>query len=330
MRGVLEVPSIRPPAVAGLFYPRDAQKLRAVLDDCSARAVRPKTTPSGVRPAHAAIPKALIAPHAGYLYSGPIAASAYGALDDAAHRIRRVVLIGPSHFVRFSGLAVSRATAFETPLGAVPVDDSMRREILRLPQVVAADSPHAREHSLEVQLPFLQVLLGEFRVLPIAAGYATVREVAAALDHVWGAEETLIIVSSDLSHYLSYDVARGVDAATAQAILARSTDLDGEQACGCAGINGLMQLASERALEVRLLDLRNSGDTTAERSRVVGYGAFALYDSRAMIASARLSHLDRSVDRGGTAQSALKPHEIAPLHFASDRRAAGPSVRVSV
>jgi AmmeMemoRadiSam system protein B len=163
----------------------------------------------------------------------------------------------------------------------------MRREILRVPHIVAADFPHAREHSLEVQLPFLQVLLGEFRVLPIATGDATVREVATALEHIWGDEKTLIIVSSDLSHYLRYDAARSVDAATAQAILARSTELDGEQACGCVGINGLMQLAAERALEVRLLDLRNSGDTGAERSRVVGYGAFALYETRAMSAAAR-------------------------------------------
>jgi AmmeMemoRadiSam system protein B len=161
----------------------------------------------------------------------------------------------------------------------------MRSEILRLPHVVAADFPHAREHSLEVQLPFLQVLLGEFRMLPIATGEATVREVAMALEHVWGGEETLVVVSSDLSHYLRYDAARSVDAATAQAILTRSTELDGEQACGCIGINGLMQLAAERALEVRLLDLRNSGDTTAERSRVVGYGAFALYETHALAVS---------------------------------------------
>jgi AmmeMemoRadiSam system protein B len=149
--------------------------------------------------------KALIAPHAGYVYSGPIASSAYGALGEVAHRIKRVVLIGPSHFVSFSGLAVSRAAAFETPLGAVPIDDSVRGEILRLPHVVATDLPHAREHSLEVQLPFLQTLLSEFRVLPIATGKATAREVAAVLEHVWGDEETLIIVSSDLSHNLRYD-----------------------------------------------------------------------------------------------------------------------------
>lgn len=228
------------------------------------------------------MPKALIAPHAGYVYSGPIAASAYGTLGEVPHKIERVVLIGPSHFVDFSGLAVPRAAAFETPVGAVPIDDALRREVLRLPHVVATDLPHEHEHSLEVHLPFLQVLLGEFRVLPIATGEATAREVATVLKHVWGDEKTLIVVSSDLSHYLRYDLARGVDAATAQAILARSTELDGEQACGCTGINGLMQVATERALEVRLLDLRNSGDTTAERSRVVGYGAFALYETHAL------------------------------------------------
>src|SRR6266496_257427 len=161
MRGVNPAPRIRAPAVAGLFYPRDPHKLRAVLAECSARAVTPKATPSGARPKRTPVPKALIAPHAGYVYSGPIAASAYGALDEIARRIERVVLIGPSHFARFSGLAVSRAAAFETPLGAVPIDDPMRSEILRLPHVVAADYPHTREHSLEVQLPFLQTLLGE-------------------------------------------------------------------------------------------------------------------------------------------------------------------------
>ena len=145
---------------------------------------------------------------------------------------------------------------------------------------MTADAPHAHEHSLEVQLPFLQVLLDEFQVLPIAAGDATAREVAAALECVWGNEETLIVVSSDLSHYLEYAAARSVDASTAQSILNCSTELGGEQACGCVGINGLMHVARERELEVRLLDLRNSGDTAAERARVVGYGAFALYEAR--------------------------------------------------
>ena len=274
MRGATLAPRTRPPAVAGLFYPQDPLELRTVLDDCSARAAKPDTAASTTRPAPA--PKALIAPHAGYVFSGPVAASAYGAIAHVSHRITRVVLVGPSHFVHFSGLAVCRAAAFQTPLGTVPVDDLMREEILRLPHVLAADAPHEREHSLEVQLPFLQVLLGEFRILPVVAGEATARQVAAVLEQIWGHEETLVIVSSDLSHYRRYDAARRIDDATARAIIARSTRLDGEQACGCVGINGLMKLAAKRNLQVRLLDLRNSGDTAAERSRVVGYGAFAL------------------------------------------------------
>jgi len=280
MRGAIEVPRIRRPAVAGLFYPQDPQALRTAIADYLAQANRPQVAPNAARtarPVCPSMPKALIAPHAGYVYSGPIAASAYSALGCAAEGIERVVLIGPSHFVPFSGLAVSRADVFETPLGAVPVDTAARRDVLRLRHVVAADAPHAREHSLEVQLPFLQVLLDEFQVLPIAAGDATAQEVAAVLECVWGNEETLIVVSSDLSHYLEYAAARSVDASTAQSILNYSTDLGGEQACGCVGINGLMHLAREHELEVRLLDLRNSGDTAAERARVVGYGAFALY-----------------------------------------------------
>src|SRR6266513_1570570 len=227
MRGATAAHRSRRPAVAGVFYPRDPQTLRTVLAEFLAQAIGRRAAsnvPDPARRGRASMPKALIAPHAGYVYSGPIAASAYSALGDAA------------------------------------------------------DAPHAHEHSLEVQLPFLQVLLGDFRVLPIAAGAATAREVAAALQCVWGDEETLIVVSSDLSHYLQYAVARSADASTAQSILNCLTELGGEQACGCVGINGLMDVARARELEVRLLDLRNSGDTTEDRARVVGYGAFALYE----------------------------------------------------
>jgi MEMO1 family protein len=282
MRGATEFPRIRRPAVAGAFYPRNPQVLRTVLAECLAQAkgLQPASNAAdAVHPAPTSIPKALIAPHAGYVYSGPIAASAYSTIGDGAHRIQRVVLMGPSHFVPFRGLAVSRAEAFETPLGAVPIDETARREVLRVPHVVAADAPHAHEHSLEVQLPFLQVLLGDFRVLPIAVGDATAREVAAALACVWGSEETLIVVSSDLSHYLEYTAARRADAATVQSILNGSTELGAEQACGCVGINGLIHIVRKRQLELKLLDLRNSGDTAADHSRVVGYGAFALYDA---------------------------------------------------
>jgi MEMO1 family protein len=280
MRSATEAPRIRRPAVAGLFYPQAPQALRAMLAECSAQAIRPEADAAEIaHPARVSVPKAVIAPHAAYLYSGPIAASAYSTLGEAARGIERVVLIGPSHFVPVFGLAVSGADAFETPLGSVPIDDAARREVLRVPHVVVADAPHAHEHSLEVQLPFLQVLLGKFRVVPIATGDATAQEVAAALESIWGNEETLIVVSSDLSHYLEYAAARSVDASTARSILNCTTELGGEQACGCVGINGLMHVARERELKVRLLDLRNSGDTATERSRVVGYGAFALYDS---------------------------------------------------
>jgi MEMO1 family protein len=282
MRAATQNPRIRRPAVAGAFYPREPRALRTVVAECLAQAEGVQPAPNGedaVDPAPTSIPKALIAPHAGYVYSGPIAASAYITLRGAAHRIERVVLIGPSHFVPFRGLAVSRAEAFETPLGSVPIDEAGRREVLHVPNVVAADAPHAQEHSLEVQLPFLQVLLGDFRVLPIAAGDATAREVAVALERVWGSEETLIVVSSDLSRYLEYHAARRLDAATARSILNGATELGAEQACGCVGINGLLHTARQHELEVRLLDLRNSGDTASDRSRVVGYGAFALYDA---------------------------------------------------
>ena len=281
VRGATQAVGIRPPAVAGSFYPREPQRLRAVLSDCMAGAVASQLAPivsAGPRRGGNPRPKALICPHAGYVYSGPIAASAYRALGEATHGIERVVIIGPSHFVPFAGLAVPRAGAFATPLGAVAVDERARRAILAVPHVVAADAPHAREHSLEVQLPFLQSLLGDFQVLPIAAGEATAPQVATALECLWGGEDTLIVVSSDLSHYLDYAAARRVDRETAQAILEYSTGLGSAQACGCVVINGLMYAARRRRLDVRLLDLRNSGDTSAERTSVVGYGAFALYE----------------------------------------------------
>jgi AmmeMemoRadiSam system protein B len=283
MRDATPTGRVRPPAVAGSFYPQDPRALRSMVVDCLAQArdsrdLRQTAAQPERRPASR--PKAVIAPHAGYIYSGPIAGSAYGAVSDALEGIERVVLIGPSHFVPFAGLALPRAEAFQTPLGLVPVDGEARRELLGASHVVTGDAPHAREHSLEVQLPFLQVLLGEVPVLPIASGEATAPQVAAALERVWGGDETLIIVSSDLSHYLDYATARAVDTATAESILACSAELDAEQACGYAPVNGLLYAARRRHLKVRLLDLRNSGDTQPDRSRVVGYGAFALYEGQ--------------------------------------------------
>jgi len=279
---VRQTAAIRPPAVAGRFYPHDPQRLRSVVSACldgAGQAPAASPTVAQISPGGKRAPKALICPHAGYVYSGSVAGSAYRALCGMTQAIERVVMIGPSHFVPFSGLAVPRAEAFATPLGSVPIDDAARRTALRAAHVVAADAPHALEHSLEVQLPFLQMVLGEFTVLPLAAGNAAPQEVAAVLECLWGDAGTLIVVSSDLSHYLAYGAARRVDAATADHILSGATALDGEQACGYVGINGLMHAARRHGLEVRLLDLRNSGDTAAGYASVVGYGAFALYDA---------------------------------------------------
>ncbi|MDH5285553.1 MAG: AmmeMemoRadiSam system protein B [Betaproteobacteria bacterium] len=258
--------SIRPPAVAGLFYAGTPRALRRELDDALAQA-RPASLP--------APPKALIVPHAGYVYSGPIAATAYACLDAVRGHVRRVVLLGPCHRVAVRGLALPRAEAFETPLGTVPLDQGAMRALAGLPQVVLSDAAHAHEHSLEVQLPFLQTRLGEFALVPLAVGDASAAEVAEVIERLWGGDETLVVVSSDLSHYHRYDDARSIDAATVRAILAGDSGLDHEQACGATPIAGLLEVARRRGLVPQLLDLRNSGDTAGDRARVVGYAAIA-------------------------------------------------------
>jgi len=259
---------VRPAAVSGLFYPDDPRELEDAL-----QALLPVDNVE--RPA----PKALIAPHAGYVYSGPTAAAAFRLLKAAAARIRRVVLIGPSHRVPFHGLAVPSVDAFDTPLGRIPIDVEARRALLELTQVRLTDSPHAQEHSLEVQLPFLQAMLKGFVLLPIAAGDAMSMEVAEALELVWGDPETLVVVSTDLSHYHDYEQARLIDRATNEAVLAYSSRIDGEQACGCVGLNGFLAVARRRRMRIQLEDLRSSGDTAGDRKRVVGYGAWSLYDA---------------------------------------------------
>ena len=256
---------IRRPAVAGSFYPADAGLLRAQVEQLLRDA----------KPA-AVVPKALIAPHAGYVYSGPIAASAYATLAPRAADIRRVVLLGPSHYVPFAGLALPDAEAFATPLGDVPLDWDAIDAIADCDGVMTSDAAHAREHSLEVQLPFLQVALGDFALVPLAVGEAEPRQTADVLEALWGGPETLVVISSDLSHYRSYRAAGVIDAQTAQAIESLDeTPLDGEHACGCHPIRGLLHLARRRGLRVTPLDRRNSGDTAGDKSRVVGYGAWA-------------------------------------------------------
>jgi AmmeMemoRadiSam system protein B len=222
----------------------------------------------------------LIVPHAGYIYSGVIAAAAYSQAAHQRRKIRRVVLIGPSHRVYLHGMAVPGAEAFRTPLGMVPIDRELKARVLTHEQVIESDMPHASEHSLEVQLPFLQMLFDEFTLLPIALGSASPPSVAAVLAEAWGGEETLVLVSSDLSHYLSYEEARRADAETTAAILRNDATLTGDQACGCIGINGLSFLASQRDARIAEIARCNSGDTGGDRERVVGYGAFALHEPR--------------------------------------------------
>ena len=260
---------VRPAAVAGSFYPRQPEALAQEVAALLGAAKRDES----------ATPKALIAPHAGYIYSGPVAANAYARLEPARGRIKRVVLLGPAHFVAVQGLALPDVNGFATPLGMVPLDETSVETLSRLPQVLQNKAAHAREHSLEVHLPFLQTVLEKFTLVPLAIGDATPEEIADVLDLLWGGEETLIVVSSDLSHYLPYETARQVDQATARAILDLREPISHEQACGATPVNGLLIAAQRRCLKPVLLDLRNSGDTAGDRSRVVGYGAFAFNES---------------------------------------------------
>ncbi len=262
---------IRRAAVAGLFYPEDPEELASAVKHLLADAPLPATARG--------TPKALIVPHAGYIYSGPVAASAYARLRTLAGKAKRVVLLGPCHRVPLRGLAVSGADAFETPLGVVPVDKSAVADALSLPQVRIFEATHANEHSLEVHLPFLQETLGEFALVPIVVGDASAEEVAEVLERLWGGPETIVVVSSDLSHYHDYESARQIDATTCRAIEALDPgDIGFEQACGGVAVGGLLTVARRRALDVVTLDLRNSGDTAGDRRRVVGYGAWMFSD----------------------------------------------------
>ncbi len=260
------MPRVRPPAVAGTFYPADPGELRRQVEAHLAAAA-----PAG--PGKRRV-KAVIAPHAGYVYSGPIAGSAFAGLSADRDRISRVVLLGPAHRVPLRGLGLPAADGFATPLGEVPVAAEAAAAVRRLPAVCESLAAHAPEHSLEVELPFLQVVLDEFDLLPLVVGDADGEEVAAVLDAVWGGDETRIVISSDLSHYLPYEAARATDRETARAIVDLESPLRRGRACGGVPIDGLLTAARRRGLEARLLDLRNSGDTAGDRQRVVGYGAF--------------------------------------------------------
>ena len=260
---------IRSPAAAGRFYPENAEELRGEIETLLAN------TPAPTGPA----PKAIIAPHAGYIYSGPVAASAYMQFLPARDLIKRVILIGPSHYAAFEGLGSSSAEAFATPLGLVPVDAASMALLKEWPLVSARDDAHAPEHSLEVHLPFLQTILPEFMIVPLLTGEIDAEALSEVLGRLWGSAETRFVVSSDLSHYLNSETARRVDRATARAIESLDLDRVGDrQACGCIPIRGLLRAASDHHLFARTLDLRNSGDTAGPRGSVVGYGAFSFGD----------------------------------------------------
>jgi AmmeMemoRadiSam system protein B len=263
---------IRRPAVAGSFYPADPAQLAAAVDGYVAAGRARLAHLDGGR-----APKAIIAPHAGYVYSGPIAGSAYAAVAPEATAIERVVLLGPAHRVAVDGLAASSADAFATPLGDVAVDRPAIDRARRRSAVAVDDTAHAAEHSLEVHLPFMQRVLTAFTIVPFAVGDASHEAVADVLEDLWGGRETLIVVSSDLSHYHDYATANRLDADTAEAIEHLDADrLGGGSACGRIPIGGLLVAAKRRHLHVHRLDLRNSGDTAGPRDEVVGYGAFAI------------------------------------------------------
>ena len=256
---------VRHAAVAGMFYPADTAVLERTVSELLAAA------PAGSDGA-----KAIIAPHAGYQYSGVTAACAYRLLEGRREMIRRVVLLGPAHRVYLQGMALPSADTFTTPLGDVPVDADAVKQVLGLPGTQVSDEAHAHEHSLEVHLPFLQTVLEDFQIVPIVVGICPAHEVESVLGALWGGDETLIVVSSDLSHFHSYESAREIDATTTARIEAREATLHGDDACGAYAVNGLLLAATSHGLQVRTLDTRNSGDTAGDKSRVVGYGAYAI------------------------------------------------------
>jgi len=262
---------VRPAAVAGAFYPGPARVLSQTVRDLLAQDAADST------PTHTALPKAVIVPHAGYVYSGSTAARAYRQLALGRGQISRVVLLGPVHRVPVRGLALPGVDAFDTPLGRIPIDSAGVAAIAGLPQVVVSPAAHVQEHSLEVQLPFLQTVLGDFTLLPLAVGDATPQQVAQVLDALWGGPETVIVISSDLSHFLPYAQAVAVDRASVQTMLALQPVLNHSQACGGTPVNGLLLAARQHHLQPSLLGLCNSGDTAGDKQRVVGYAALAFY-----------------------------------------------------
>jgi AmmeMemoRadiSam system protein B/AmmeMemoRadiSam system protein A len=302
----------RPPAVAGMFYPGDPGELRNELATCLAVPSAPT-----IRPATTGMLKAIIVPHAGYIYSGGTAGHAYARLAPLAGRIRRVILLGPCHRVSVRGLAAPTVQTFATPLGSIPLDRAALDALAALPQIVVSDAAHAQEHSLEVQLPFLQTVLDRFELVPLAVGDASAADVAEVLERLWGGPETLIVISSDLSHFHAYREAQSIDQATAEHILALDQLTSFDQACGALPINGLLAVARRRGLRIECLAQCNSGDTAGDKSRVVGYASFALYEPQADAADLGPALLVRA--RNAIAAQLKQPTQPEAAHSALAR-----------
>jgi AmmeMemoRadiSam system protein B/AmmeMemoRadiSam system protein A len=304
--------SVRAPAVAGLFYPGDSRALAAEIDDLMGE-VEHFSPRLG-------FPKALVAPHAGYVYSGAVAAHAYDEIAPARGIVKRVVLLGPVHRVPVRGLALPGAEFFDTPLGRIPIDAQAVHSLDGLPQVVTSPAAHAMEHSLEVHLPFLQKALGSFSLVPLAVGAASAAEVAEVLERLWGGPETLIVVSTDLSHYHPYAEAKAIDGNTLERIARLATDLDHDEACGATPLNGLLRVSKDRNLTISLLAACNSGDTAGGKGEVVGYSSFALREPGAAVSESDagdvLLRLARGAIEGRLTGSRVAAPRLPWLHQA--------------
>ncbi len=264
--------STRPPAVAGMFYPGETSALQDQINGYLKEGNQEETI----------IPKALIVPHAGTIYSGSIAGSGYRRLLQYRHVIRKVILLGPAHRVHLKGLALPTVDRFQSPLGNIDLDTKIISQLVEeFPQVSYSEIAHAEEHSLEVQLPFLQSILSSFRLVPLVVGDASAIEVAEVIEHLWGGDESLLLISSDLSHFHTYDKAVRVDKKTAGLIEAfKGDELPSQSACGLVPLRGLLRLARQKKMTIQRFDLRNSGDTAGPRDQVVGYGCWGLYENQ--------------------------------------------------
>jgi len=265
-------PHIRPAAVAGMFYPADAQQLKSDINQYL----------SQKRASTLSAPRAIIVPHAGYIYSGPVAASAYLLVKAEKQKINQVILLGPSHQLAFSGIATPHADYFKTPLGKIKINQALCQKAQTLHFVQANRLAHQQEHSLEVQLPFLQTVLDNFELTPLVVGDCEAENVAQLLELLWENngknDNTLVVISTDLSHYHNYETAIKLDQQTSQSILQlQPENIHAQNACGKAPLNGLLTLAKAKQLKIDCLDLRNSADTAGNKDRVVGYGAYAVY-----------------------------------------------------